>query len=55
MSEGYLKYDFSTLNVSHEAALDYERKGEKLLERLNQLMTEREDVGDLLGMTPQYV
>ena len=55
MSEGYLQYDFSTLKVSHEAALEYERKGEKLLERLNQLMTEREDIGDLLGMTPQYV
>jgi methanogenic corrinoid protein MtbC1 len=44
-----------SLNVSTEAALEYEAQGEKMLKRVNELMSERGDISELLGMNPLYI
>jgi len=43
------------LSVSASAAIEYESQGEKMLERVNELMAEREDISELLGMNPLYI
>ena len=43
------------LNVSPEAALEFEIQGERLLKRVNELMSAREDISELLGMNPLYI
>ncbi len=43
------------LSVSPEAALEFEIQGERLLTRVNELMSAREDISELVGMNPLYI